>query len=305
MSCLEELNAKYPQRNSPEQKAAFRRWAAEQAEKNGFAVREEENEGHVNLVIGDPEKARVLFTAHYDTPRRSLFPNLLLPTKAWLKILYTFGILIPILAVSVFAGVSAGAAFGGFESLYGRLGGLAVYMVIYFGLYSLLFRGPANLSNKNDNTSGSAAVLDLTASLSGFKEAAFILFDDEEKGKKGSKAWTAAHPALKESLLDINMDCVGNGEHFIVSVPEEAENDAAWAAFREALEGIGAKLYSSRKASMNSDQKNFAKGVGICACLSGKVVGYYTPRIHTKNDTVASAETVDRLTKALASGFGK
>ena len=303
MSCLEELNAKYPQRNSLEQKAAFRRWAAEQAEKNSFTVREEENEGHINLVIGDPEKASVLFTAHYDTPRRSLFPNLLLPTKMWLKILYTFGILIPILAVAVLAGVSAGAAFGGFESFIGRLGGLAVYMVIYFGFYCLLFRGPANLSNKNDNTSGSAAVLDLTVSLSGIKEAAFILFDDEEKGKKGSKAWTAAHSALKENLLTINMDCVGNGEHFIVSVPEEAEKDAAWAAFRKALEGIGAKLYPSRKASMNSDQKNFRKGVGICACLFGKVIGYYTPRIHTKNDTVASEETVDRLTKALTSGI--
>ena len=304
MSCLEEMYAKYPIRNSADQKAAFRAWAAEQAKSNAFTVREEENEGHINLVIGDPEKARVLFTAHYDTPRRSLLPNLMLPTTNWLKLLYTFGTLIPMLAAAILAAVAVGSLAGGFDSISGRMAALAVYMVIYFGLFYLLFRGPANTANKNDNSSGAAAVLDMTARLSGCGDAAFILFDEEEKGKKGSKAWTAAHPRQKAGLLNINMDCVGNGEHFIVSVPEEAANDAGWPAFGRALEGIDAKICSSKKASMNSDQKNFTKGVGICACLYKKGI-YYTPRIHTNKDTVASADTVDRLTEALAAPFLK
>ena len=77
--------------------------------------------------------------------------------------------------------------------------------------------------------------------------------------------------------------------------------DPRFPALRSALEGIGAGIYSSRKADMNSDQKNFDKGVGICACLYKKGIGYYTPRIHTAKDTVASPENIRRLTDALAS----
>ncbi len=52
---------------------------------------------------------------------------------------------------------------------------------------------------------------------------------------------------------------------------------------------------------MNSDQKSFEKGIGICACLYKKGIGFYTPRIHTAKDTVASPENISRLTDALAS----
>ena len=50
---------------------------------------------------------------------------------------------------------------------------------------------------------------------------------------------------------------------------------------------------------MNSDHKSFDKSVGIAACLYKKGVGYYTPCIHTKRDTVASPENIEKLTNAL------
>lgn len=301
MSCLEELYGRFPVRNSPEEKAAFRTWAKEETEKSGYAAQEEVSEGHINLVIGDPKQAKVLFTAHYDTPRRALLPNILLPANKVLKMAYTFGTLLPMLALSVAAGVLAGQAAGGFEAIGGRLVGLLVYGALYFGLFFLLFRGPANQANKNDNTSGAAAVLDLAASFRGRPDVALILFDNEEKGKKGSKAWTNTYPAFKEGLLTINMDCVGYGEHYIVSVPDGARQDPAWPSIQSALEDIGAKILPVEKTSINSDQKNFVKGVGICACLyKGNI--YYTPRIHTVRDTLASGETIDRLTAALAAG---
>ena len=303
MSCLDELYEQYPVRNTAEQKKNFRNWAAAQAEKSGWTVREEENEEHINLVIGDPERAKLMFTAHYDTPRRSFLPNVLLPANKTLKTLYTFGVLLPMLAVAVGAALLAGQAAGGFGTMTGRMTAMVTYMILYFALFFLLLRGPANRENKNDNSSGAAAVLDLAARLAGNGSAALILFDDEEKGKKGSKAWTTAHPTLKSGLLDVNLDCVGNGEHVIVSVPPEAEHDPAWPALKAALEELDAVILPAGSTAMNSDQKNFEKGVGICVCLKKKKL-YYTPRIHTSRDTIASGETVDCLVGALASFAG-
>ncbi len=60
---LNEINDRFPVRNSGEQKAAFRAWAAERMRKAGHTVREENNNGHVNLVIGDPGRAKVIFNA--------------------------------------------------------------------------------------------------------------------------------------------------------------------------------------------------------------------------------------------------
>ena len=76
--------------------------------------------------------------------------------------------------------------------------------------------------------------------------------------------------------------------------------DPLFPSLSSALEGAGAKIYPAREANMNSDHKNFDRGVGICACLYRKGIGYYTPRIHTGRDNVASPENIDRLTGALA-----
>ena len=101
---LNEINDRFPVRNSGDEKAAFRAWAAERARKAGHTVREENSSGHVNLVIGDPDRAEVIFTAHCDTPRRSIHPNLMIPVCAPLRYAYMFAIIVPIFAVSIFGG---------------------------------------------------------------------------------------------------------------------------------------------------------------------------------------------------------
>ena len=77
---LSAIDQQFPIRNNAEQKAAFRKYALAQA--GAVPARAEENEEHTNLVFGDPAAARVIFTAHYDTPRRGLLPNLMLRTRA-------------------------------------------------------------------------------------------------------------------------------------------------------------------------------------------------------------------------------
>ena len=263
MDQLTAINGRFPIRNTAAQKEAFRRYAMETAQQCGYAARAEENDGHTNLVIGDPAQARVIFSAHYDTPRRALLPNLMLPLNPFLRYLYLVGIMLPLLAAAIGAAVLARNCFSLDTAQFGgRLLFVLVYLLVYLGLYVLLFRGRPNRHNANDNTSGTAAVLTLAAKLQGNPAAAFLLFDDEEKGEKGSKAFAAAHPDIRQGTLLVNMDCVGVGDHFLLSVPEAAgQHRAALAALKEAFaaeSAVPAEVYPPSRAAMNSDQKSFA-----------------------------------------------
>ena len=302
---LNEIDHRFPVRNSKAQKEVFRGYVLDEVKKLGFPASVETqgctkpSEQHHNVVIGNPEDAGVVFTAHYDTPRRSLYPNLMIPMNPVLKYVCAF------LPAAIMLAVAIGAALAvrsitGLQGVPGRLVTVSVYIAVYFGLFFLLLHGPANRHNRNDNTSGTAAVLALAEKLAGTSGAAWILFDDEEKGKKGSKAYARYRPEVRSGRLVVNMDCVGNGEQFIACVTEAAMNDPRFPALSAALEGVGTKVCSSKKASMNSDQKSFDKSVGICACGYSKILGWYTGRIHTAKDTVASPENIEKLADALA-----
>jgi len=301
---LSEIDARFPVRNSAAQKAAFREYALAEARTGAVSAREEENEGHTNLIFGDPAAARVIFTAHYDTPRRGLLPNLMLVTNPILAWTYPLGtILLLLLAPALAAAWGVWALLDlDWALMSHRLLLLGVYTTVYYGLFYLMFRGPANQRNRNDNTSGTAAVLNLAEALGEKTGVAYILFDDEEKGKKGSKAFAAAHPEIKENALVVNLDCVGNGDTHIFCGTDAAESDPLYGKLQQAMadSGLSHRFFPAGKARMNSDQKSFTKGVGVCACRRKPVVGYFTDRIHTARDTVADPQTVARLSDALA-----
>ena len=65
MTILEQINEQFPIRRSAEQKEAFRTWVVAQAAEMGYQARVEEHDKgkHRNIVIGDPEQARTIFTA--------------------------------------------------------------------------------------------------------------------------------------------------------------------------------------------------------------------------------------------------
>ena len=300
---LTETDRRFPVRNSAEQKAAFRAYALSEAA-GRVPAREEENEGHVNLVFGDPAAARVIFTAHYDTPRRGLLPNLMLVTNPVLAWIYRLGTMILLMLLPAMA-----AALGAYRLLdldrailSHRMLLLGVYMAVYFGLFYLLFKGPANRHNRNDNTSGTAAVLALAEALGDRPDVAFLLFDDEEKGKKGSKAFAKAHPEIKAEALVVNLDCVGNGDTFLFCGSAAAEGNPLFDALKEVLEtsGLPTRVFPHGKAKSNSDHRSFDQGVAVCACRYTPLVGYWTGRIHTDRDTEADPEMVLRLAQVLA-----
>ena len=299
MSFIEQLNEKFPIRRSKEQKEAFRAWFIQLAEEMGYSARVEDVKGHQNVVVGDPETASAIFTAHYDTPAASFLPNVMTPRNKpfyWAYQMLQVGILVALgCAVGVPLAVISGDDYTGF------LAGYAVYM----GCLALMIFGPANKHNVNDNTSGVAAVLETMAKVPAEHRAktAFILFDNEEKGCRGSGAYAKAHPAVKESGFLVNLDCVGDGEHILFIAKEKNRGMPQYAALTEALQAQNGRMlhiFPMEGSMLNSDQKNFKASSAVCACNEDKRLGFVCDRIHTSEDTVCDQANLDFLADAFA-----
>ncbi len=152
---LNEIDSLHPKRRSKKQKAHFREYVIEEMKKNGKAAECETLDGkHQNIVIGDAMRAKVIFSAHYDTPAASLIPNLMMPRNPVICYFYNFAYPLVLALLSVFAAGLIQALLTLNDGAY-----IALFLVFYFGSYLLLTRTFTNRHNKNDNTSGVAAVL--------------------------------------------------------------------------------------------------------------------------------------------------
>lgn len=133
----QEILERYQVRNTKKQKAAFQEFL--KAKLPGLS---EETGGRLvrsnNLVLGDPDHARVVFSAHYDTCTTLPVPNFLTPKNIPLYVLYN-------LLLCVFFFLVA----GGVSFLLMRL--THIFLVAYFGslasallLFLLFFAGKPN-----------------------------------------------------------------------------------------------------------------------------------------------------------------
>lgn len=258
---MQEVNARFPVRKSKVQKAQFRQYVLQKAQEMGYTARMEENKAictNRNIVVGDVDKAKVLVTAHYDTPATVGLPNVMLPMNRPMFYLV--------------------------QALIG----------LYCLMMYLLLAGVPNPHNVNDNTSGVCGVLALMESFAAEKpeEIAFVLFDNEEKGLLGASGLAKAHKQVAKKTLVLNMDCIGVGEAMLMLVPKAArEKYPALGETARKSSGIPVVLGDMEKCNFSSDQKHFKLGVGICACRKKKHVGWYCSKIHTKHDT-----TYDEIT---------
>ena len=295
MNILEKILASHPIRRTDPQKQAFRDYVKSHCEEYKLPCEVEELEKNQNIVIGDPKTAKVILTAHYDTPARSLFPNLLIPKNTVLRLLYhiSYPLLMAVVALAISYGI---VTLSGNRDTW-----LPLYLVLYVGGFYLLTRTFINPNNVNDNTSGVATVLTIATRLKeklAEKEIACILFDNEEKGLKGSKAFAKQYKELQKDILVLNFDCVGDGDNILfVAKPQASENPlfASIKAECEKREEKTALFFSSKQASCNSDQKNFRQGVGIVACHRRPVVGYVAGKIHTRCDTTCDPTNINYL----------
>lgn len=244
-----------------------------------------------NIVIGDINKVKYIFTAHYDTPATFfVIPNFLTPKNKLVYIAYQ----LVITAIMV-----------GFSSLTGFLGtliGLKFILGYLFGLFLFLFQivnGYPNKNNYNDNTSGVITLIELYLSMSKEQrnKCAFIFFDNEEKGLKGSGAFKKKYKEILEEKEIINFDCVADG-NYIFTIPKNISEETAEKICVETTYGNKNIIISDYKKTIYpSDQKKFNHSVGVAAFHKGKNVKYYVSKIHTIYDTNFDEENIFVIVK--------
>ncbi len=265
----------------------------------GYDAKAEWSLGSNNVVIGNPETAEAVFTAHYDTPPVMPFPNLITPRNILFYIIYNIGIVLVLLAVCLGIDVLIATLTGNSEARPN------IGMVLYFAALFLMLLGPANKNNVNDNTSGVAAVFELMARIPAEQrgKVAFILFDNEEKGMRGSGAYAKEHKTVKKEKLIINMDCVGDGENILFFTNRKTRALPSYEKLVSTMEAqVGRNLLMNKMEGCiyPSDQSQFKYGIAVCACKKAKVIGYYCDKIHTKKDTVCEQENLDFIANGLA-----
>lgn len=272
----------FPVRKTKKQKQAFREAVQSYAEQLGYPCTVESGSlGSRNLVIGNPEQADYLVTAHYDTCARLPIPNFLTPCNFWPFLLWQVVLVLLILGVCILMGLGVGFLTGS-----GAIGSWCGYLMIWV-ILALMLIGPANPSNANDNTSGVVTLLEIAKSMPGNqrKKVCFVLFDLEEAGLIGSASYRKAHKSQTDRQMVLNLDCVGDGDYLTLFPTKRLKKDRKrLKSLYKACGYFGKKSILVHEQGFSfypSDQTNFPWGVGICA-LNKRGKTLYLSRIHTK-----------------------
>lgn len=291
-------------RKSRKQKETFRNWLCEELEKAGYAPGVEKGFAAKNVVAGDPETAKIIFSAHYDTCAVLPIPNFITPRNILFYVLYQLCLVVPLfLVVAVVEGILLAASVplvkAGAEWVLLLMPLTSIGMCAFFVWW--LLDGPANKHTANDNTSGVVTLLETALAMprEDREKVCFVFFDNEEKGLFGSAAFTKAHKKAKKETLNINFDCVSDGDYiqFYPGDRMKKKDGAVLDEIERAFAGRGAKQTEVVRSFgfYPSDNKAFKRGVGVCALKKKRVVGYYMDRIHTNRDTVFMEENIALL----------
>ena len=292
----------YEVRKTKGQKEAFRAFLCRELEKLGYEPRVESGRSLVtshNVVAGNPEKAKILLTAHYDTCAVLPFPNFITPRNLLVFLLYQLTVAAVILILAAAVEVALIMAFD--PPLWVAL--LTVYAVLAFCIWWML-AGKANRHTANDNTSGVIALLEIAAALPPEDRdgVCFVWFDNEELGLFGSSAFAGAHRRVRADTLTLNFDCVGDGNYLQFFPSRTVKKDSETMALLEsAFLSEGKKVVEVVRGLgfYPSDQARFHRGVGVAALKKAPLIGYYMDRIHTRRDTVLEEDNVQLLCRGV------
>lgn len=287
-------------RKSRKQKEAFRNWLCEELKNAGYTPNVEKTFTAKNVVVGDPDTAKIIFSAHYDTCAVLPIPNFITPRNMLFYICYQLLLVIPLfLLVAVVEGILL-AVIVELQSpaLLMLMPFLSIALCVFFVWWIL--DGPANKHTANDNTSGVITLLETALAMpeEDREKVCFVFFDNEEKGMFGSAAFTKTHKKAKKETLNINFDCVGDGDYIQFFPGKRLKKDeAALERIETSFEGRGEKQTEVVRSFgfYPSDNASFKRGVGVCALKHKRIVGYYMDRIHTSRDTVLEEENIALL----------
>lgn len=292
----------FPVRKSKTQKAQFRDAVQSYLKTIGYdSIIEKGKMGAMNVVIGNPETAKYLVTAHYDTPAALPFPNLITPCNFFPFLGYQLLLTVFILSVALIPGLIL-VGFG-----LSAEGASRIWLLSLYGILALMLVGPANRNNVNDNTSGVVTVLEIAGSMpENYRDqVCFVLFDLEEAGLIGSSSYQKMHRKQTENQFVLNLDCVGDGNEIVMFPTKKLLKSSEKMTVLQKITGSwGRKSIAIREkgfAYYPSDQSHFPYGVGIAAFHRSSWAGLYCGRIHTKRDTVLEETNVNILRAAIVS----
>ncbi|MFI3252056.1 MAG: M28 family peptidase [bacterium] len=245
-----------------------------------------------NIIIGDVTTAKVIYTAHYDTPNvlpiKSIITPQNIPFFIISQLLIGLIFCIPVFIINYFANLFLEDA-------------TFVLLISFLSLFLLTFllkNGPKNKNNFNDNTSGVVTLIELMNKLSDEEKSncAFIFFDNEEKGLYGSSYFRKQYKDILNNFLIVNFDCVGDGNNILLvynkngrlKYKEDVNKNFASNNEFNFIKETKLQLYPS-------DQMGFKNSVAVCALNKSKIVGYYVTNIHSKKDTTLIKENIEYL----------
>lgn len=295
----QKILSQYQVRKTKKQKREFEDFLRDSLARDGIELKIEEKGGNRNLIVGDPDSAEVVFTAHYDTQPVLPFPNIVTPKNIPFFILYQIAISVLLFGPGLL--IEFGLIYLGC-SFYVCLAALYCWII---GMLLLMFIGPANKHTANDNTSGVITVLEtvyLMRERGTLDDAAFVLFDNEEKGMLGSAAFASLHKKSLRGLI-VNFDCVSDGDSILLFPSRRVKKDSAVCARLEAaFKSSGDKelLLEKGAAIYPSDQMSFKRSVGVASFNKKPVLGYYTDKLHTAKDTVFDERNIALLSECAA-----
>lgn len=251
-----------------------------------------------NIIVGDVDKANVIITAHYDTCAILPMPNFVMPKNIIISILYSF-LLIIVLSIP-FATLATLAYLVLKIDIYLFTNICSLLYCLYIVLFLLI--GVPNKHTANDNTSGVISlcemIMQMPSELQG--KVAFVFFDNEENGLFGSMFFAKKHKnAIKDKLV-INIDCVSDGDHFLIIENKKAQNkyhNKVMSVFKN----TNNKFIHIEKSSTTyypSDQINFPIYI-VCSAMHKNALGLYMNRIHTKRDIIFDKDNITFLTGRL------
>lgn len=255
-----------------------------------------------NIIFGNPEKAKTVFTAHYDTCVFMPFPNFITPTNFLVYILYQILLVIAIYLPLIVLEIIVSQFTGGLSESTQIIINEALLFAYLFAFLYFMRKGPANKHTANDNTSGVVTVLTLLDKLSDDPDYAFILFDNEENGLQGSKIYAKAHPNVQKNKLIVNLDCVSDGDNILLLLSKTVKDDPYCTGIIESAPAVFAEfgkkpLVPTGFTFYPSDQVAFKRYIALSALNKSKIVGYYMDKIHTSRDTVFDERNIDAIVK--------
>lgn len=285
-------------RKTKAQKSAFRDYLTDYAKSKGYEAKvERAGKNAENVIVGDPTKAKVVYTAHYDTCAVMPLPNFITPKCLPIYLLYQIVLSLIIYIIPLSVMISSRIVYNATDSyplfLLLLLGGYALLIGVTF----LLIMGPANKHTANDNTSGVTLLIDIMTDIPEElrSSVAFIFFDLEERGTLGSKGYAMRHKTLAKQLLVVNFDCVSDGKNILFVTKKKAQyvKEKLEAAFPS--NSTYTVDVATKGAFYPSDQRNFERGIGVSALNKTKRGLLYMNKIHTKRDTVYDEENIEFL----------